>query len=266
MIVRYLPPFALLALLAGCSEQEPPKKQPYGQIVVPSPVVDIPLISDLNVLERLPLPIDNPEVITFFGDVVRHPWVKRQPGLKELNREMVEDIEKFKSTYKMLAESARQEGKSFPSYEEFNDNVVRDYETLEREMLALPIEFPADHYQVLMLPKNVYKRVYVDDTALGIPFYIDVKVYELSKKDEVIEWHWKVLKGGKQAFENFKSGFIGRGDRDSDHYDPSHGLATRDRGVFLAFYPVGSKLFVVYSDAPWGDISKHLDLYRSLFK
>ena len=256
----------ILLLLTSCDTQPVPKNVPKG-IVVPNPTVNTPLKSPNNPLEILPLPIDSPQALDYFEDVIHHPWVKRQTEVKVINREMVEDIEKYKSAYKLAKDHAMQSGQRIPSYEELNDILIREYEHLEKEIAKLDLKLPTNKYQVVMLPENTYKRFYIDDTALGIPFYLDVKVHSLFGEgdiEKIKKWYWNLLKGGRESFKPMGVGFIGHGDRNIEHFDPSHGFAVRDRGIYVSFYRLGNKMFVLYADAPWIDFEKHGDLWKGM--
>lgn len=261
---------SLFIFFYGCEKKE--VRKPLSQaIYLPSPLVDQPLVKlnskNLNPLELLPLKIDSQEAENYFNDIIHHPWIARQKGLKILNREIVEDIEKYHSAYKILKDQASQAGQQFPNYEEQNFLTVKAYEEIEKKLSLIPFRFQKGYYEVLMLPPGVYKRFYLEDTELGVPIYLDIKGYDFVNKDkekfiqEMRDWHLSLLEE-KESFHPFNGGFLGRGNRNAHFYDPSHGLATKDRGIYFALFPTEEILFVVYLDAPWRQFEKYQDLLK----
>jgi len=112
------------------------------------------------------------------------------------------------------------------------------------------------------------------ETELGLPFYLDVRLFELkgTSAEEILAWHLNVLQEGREAFkvvyetENRKI-YQGQGYRLTEPIDPSHGFAAvqGERGIYLDYLELEERLFVIYAEAPLKTFEKHTLLFQKLY-
>ncbi len=171
--------------------------------------------------------------------VSAHPWIATQAGAK-IVPEMVRDLEKVE------AYTADQK-------EESLSILIRTLLALQAEV---PFHFPDELYNVLYITEQphkkgypihrIIKRVYFGDTDLGMPMYLDVRVFDVDQSEisSIIETHFKSIDG---EFAPCGEGFIGKGIYANE--DSSHGFA-KERAVFIYPHIAGERLFLMYSDVP----------------
>lgn len=113
------------------------------------------------------------------------------------------------------------------------------------------------------LPFHLFQRWILDETPYGTPIYLDVRAFATTQLQEIAaikKWHLSLL--SSSSWKEFPSRptttlYIGHGDRNPDHFDPSHGLATQDRGILLFFFSDDAHFYVLITDAPWSLFQKH---------
>lgn len=170
--------------------------------------------------------------------IASHPWIALQTT-SEIVPEMVRDLEKVDA---YVAESR-------------DDALPILIRTLIALQAEVPFHFPEELYNVLYItapPKKGYpyyriiKRVYFGDTHLGMPMYLDVRVFDADKSElsKIVDWHFQTIKG---EFTPCGEGFIGTGAYVDE--DSSHGFA-KDRALFIFPHMIHDRLFVLYSDVP----------------
>jgi hypothetical protein len=117
---------------------------------------------------------------------------------------------------------------------------------------------------------HVHKRLYLGETELGLPFYLDVRVFELdtNQSEEIIVWHLTLLDGRKEELLTTKErkAFLCYGRRNASYADTTHGFAAlqEERALFLDFYEKENRLYVCYAEAPLTTFNQHATLFRSL--
>jgi len=117
-------------------------------------------------------------------------------------------------------------------------------------------------YNVVSLPQSspykIIKRLYLDKSPMGSPFFLEVRAYENENLDEVKEWTLNLLTSDfEEILGKEYPVFLGRGDRNQEQYDPSHGFSVKDRGIFVAFLEDEGTVYVLYADGPWETFEQH---------
>lgn len=191
-----------------------------------------------------------------------HPWLSLQPDVQGAHMEIVRDLEKL-----------------YTFSSQIDPNIL--IQTLLALQSEIPFTFPDHLYNVLCIteeplptpaPFHVYKRLYLGETELGLPFYLDVRVFELANVsiEEIISWHLTILDGMPKKLleeENHVS-YLCFGNRNQDRPDTTHGFAALqgERGLFLDFIEKEGRLYVAYAEAPLSTFKKHLDLFEQVAK
>jgi hypothetical protein len=192
-----------------------------------------------------------------------HPWLQRQPMVKGASIEIVRDLEKIRH----LAASA-----SNFSEEELTELMMVRLESLQGE---IPFSFPEELYNVLCITESTtnapahfrtFQRRYLGETELGMPFYLDVRVFDLNacKTETIMSWFLKLLDGKQEEISPNR--FFCKGKRRADQQDASHGFASLqgERGIFLDFVQKEDKLFVCYAEAPLATFERFSSLLLCL--
>lgn len=231
--------------------------------------------------EALSLPLDkkNPLAMEYFSDVLSHPWVLEQNEVKELSYAMVEDVNNITSWYNHLYQEAQQKNIPIASEREVLRLLTQSLKNLQG---TLPFQFPPSYYNVISLEKSdhesfntlppfeIYQRIYMDQTELGFPFYLEVKVFSLEDENdskETILWHLGLLE--PNSFESYTTSqgvaYLGKGWKNSAK-DLSHGFANLqgERGVFLYFIQKDKILYLAVADGPWNTFEKHIKFFKNL--
>jgi len=198
---------------------------------------------------------------------------------------MLDDIEMTLHFHDAMENQRKQSGQ--PS-KEFGDDLTMIITQIDYMQSKIPFSTPENLYSVLNLPdlsaysRNIpftprlVKRLYLGESELGFPLYLDVRRADGASKEEVIAWHLNLLETGPAAFHKVKSGekkdkmdeeiYLGRGDYKAES-DPTHGLAREDRAIYLHFKEVanggesrqGKELYYLYFDGPHAEFEQHQD-------
>ncbi len=274
LILGALALFSLLCFLSKfCVDAEVPTEITHS---LPTPSI----VREVDPLAILPIQRDDPLALLHFAEIFSHPWIKSQEEVKEISFEMWRDIENIRKISEAIVSNAANYGKESFSEEKVTEIIISSLSCLQEE---LPFTFPKSYYNVLSInefaplwcstpiPFKVYKRLYLDETPLGTPFYLDVRkfpIVEKSQIDEIITWHLDLFRDPsvliKQPVPQGVA-FLGRGLRNVDK-DSSHGFAAEqgDRGLFLYFIQKEDALYLSIADAPWEIFEKHLSLFKSV--
>lgn len=119
---------------------------------------------------------------------------------------------------------------------------------------------------------SLVDRVYLGETALGLPFFLDVRQFELKgvTSTELITWHLDLLEGPCEEIyiSDQRKVYIRKGVRNAHRLDTTHGFAPLqgERALFLDCFQVGDRLFMCTAEAPWETFQKHEPFLRSLVK
>ncbi len=271
--------------LSSCGKSEPTKTTSLKSYENSKDIADAS--SDMLQRQQFPLAFHQPATRQKYGDVIDHPWIRQQPGLVALTDSMVSDIRSLKEGHELLNQRRKEAGLPETSFEQETSTIVTTIEEIQNSLAPLHLAFPTGLYSILNipltsaspyntpLPFDIYKRVELGQTSLGVPYYLDVRAFDLTKLDSqaakeaavqaIINWHQRLLKPGAPAFTALQGKdtlvLLGHGERDRDHFDGSHGFATNDRGVFLAFFNDGRHLYVLHADAPWQNLQDKKDLF-----
>jgi len=267
MMKQPLSLLSLILILNGCESESyaPPPSRP----VLPQPM------SEVSQAPSIPIDRDSSESKALYSDVVNHPWYFKQPRVKRVTVGIAEDIRSFRTVHKKLNDLRIAKGQPVKTLDEDTEMLIKEVEKVQSMIDTLQLNFPENGYNVFNLPDQsyvttpfpfkLYKRLLLDETLYGMPFTLDVRVFELTDPEKEIDaiyhWHLNLLENPEECFVRFPSDrgvvLIGRGDRNTRHYDPSHGIATKDRGVYLAFLQSEGKFLVLYADAPWKTFKEH---------
>ncbi len=274
----------LLVLLftAGCQpwateEEEKPADRPE----VPEASVNTPdeprpsVVEDKN-LTSLPLPRNSKEAEQHFADVLNHPWVKSQPAVPMVTRVMVDDIRLLEIAHRTLNDQRKKVGQDTSSLQEESELIIQSLESLQKPLYMLGLSYPPELYNVLNIPATnpdflpaplpfqVYKRVHWFTAKNGFPVFLDLRMFPLAAlKDpsdhdrtvvQIVDWHLDLLKGGRQNFVGYASSdciaFVGSGDHDTNHLNPTHGMAATNRTLMVGFLEHSNKFYVLYAEGP----------------
>ena len=133
------------------------------------------------------------------------------------------------------------------------------FSALDRMEREIPFNFSQDLYTLRCLPEptsdfEVHKRMHLGDSSLGVPIYLDVRVYQM-RKDQVLQKLFAAIEG---TFERVPSEegacYIGRGQRLFEESTHGFAAALGERGVFFHLVEQDDRIFVTYSEAPWDDL------------
>lgn len=217
-------------------------------------------VSIINPLALLPLARASEEARMCFPELLDHPWVQMQPCVSEISIEMVRDFEALEE-FCRFAKEKRGIDKG-----ELQNFMI---ETLIALNEKVPFSFPKHLYNVLCItdspakpsppvPFQVFKRLYLGENPMHMPFYLDVRVFQLTGRssDEVIAWHMARLEEGEKAFSLISTKqdglrlFLGKGllSREGGSHVLTEAFA--ERGVYLECLEKEGCLFVAYAEAP----------------
>ncbi len=121
-------------------------------------------------------------------------------------------------------------------------------------------------------PSVLLDKVYLGETALGLPFYLDVRQFELKggSSNELIAWYLDLLEGPYEELfvSDQRKIYVRKGARNPSHSDTTHGFAAMqgERGLFLDCYIEGGKLYMCSAEAPLETFQEHEEFFRSLCK
>jgi len=248
------------------------KQRPIVKIETFKPTVPSPVIVRIeNPFSLLPLSKKSEVATHHFGNILNHPWVQLQQEVSEISIEMVRDIEAFEQLCENLSERRAEKGESFGSKEEFSNKITQ---LLKKMQSSVPFKFPSHLYNVLCIPESLHapfafqvlQRIYLGETELGLPFYLDVRVFNLENehKEAQIEaiqnWHFNLLEGGRDVFKKITSNssfYLGEG-KYSAESNLGHGfeISSGLRGIYLSFFEKENILYVAYASAPLLDFKK----------
>jgi len=206
-----------------------------------------------------------PEPVVVQNDLLSHPWILTQPKVTELNIEMVRDL----ASLDEFCEEVRQQREDL-AHEQIEEMLIRTLTMLQEQ---IPFALPESLYSVICItetpqewvkapiPFHVFKRLYLGEMEVGMPFYLDVRVFELEGEsaDDVIAWHLQTLDGEAVALN--KSAYISKGYRTRDS---AHGFAKGERGLYVDFIEHGGRLFVLYAEAPLKTFQEQEPLFKQL--
>ena len=196
-----------------------------------------------------------------------HPWLQIQPAVIGASLEMMRDMERIAHLSASIGEVS----------EEAITHLLM--EKLLAYQTKIPFNFPKNLYNVLCINEtasqipaafHTYQRLYLGETELGLPFYLEVRVFENKdmESEDLIAWHLDILKGERQEIysSDNRKAFICSGIRNSDRPDTTHGFGTLQgkRGLYLDFYKKEGHLFVCYAEAPLSTFCAYESLLRSL--
>jgi hypothetical protein len=196
-----------------------------------------------------------------------HPWLKIQPAVTGAALEIVRDMEKIRHLSTAIPELSEKEIASILM------------ERLLSLQATIPFTFPDSLYNVLCIteseggepaPFHVYKRLYLGETELGLPFYLDVRVFELGAitPEEIIAWHLNILEGSCEELPatEGETTFLCRGKRAPNRADTTHGFASLqgERALFLKFCEKENRLYVCYAEAPLTTLNRYLSFFMIL--
>ncbi len=193
-----------------------------------------------------------PEAVSVQNTLLLHPWIATQPKINQLNAEIVRDLERLDV---VCTKAGMEPGLLIT--------------TLNRLQKQIPFKLPDTFYSLICLPDtspfHVYKRLYLGDTEMGMPFYLDVRVFELEEASahELIAWHLDLLEGGREELyrsEN-RAVYLSSGRRKRDD---AHGFEMGQRGLFVDFLEKEGRLFVLYAEGPLSTFREYQSLFNQL--
>ncbi|MCH9627093.1 MAG: hypothetical protein S4CHLAM2_07270 [Chlamydiales bacterium] len=202
-------------------------------------------------------------VVVQNDSLLSHPWVQSQPAIKELNKEMVRDLCTLQEVCARV--------KEFPP-EDVEQALMQ---TLTKLQAQVPVSFPEELYNVICIPDHtwvsaplpfqVFQRLYLGEMETGLPFYLDVRVFEASgeKAEEVIAWHLNTLDGNpkEQHRSAHRKIYTATGER---KHDTAHGFATGQRGLYLDCIQDNERLFVLYAEGSLAAFEKQNCVFKQL--
>ncbi len=279
----------LTVCLLGCKTSDTPTSPKEQGIRPQLPTVSTVSTTTLSRPETI-VAINDSDTNNKYKHILEHPWVKLQTGLTHVTHAMVDDITSLSEGHDELNKYRAKAGLPTTSFEDESRSLIATIQEIQATLDPLNLQFPHDRYSVLnipetapelystLLPFQVYKRVEMGETELGIPVFLDVRVFDISQQQSaeakqeaiqsIIDWHAKLLRNSAQHFKAYAASdalvLIGRGDRDRSHFDGGHGFATKDRGVLLAFLTDGKHLFVLDLDAPWKDVEGQEKAFKEI--
>lgn len=217
-----------------------------------------------------------------------HPWLRTQPYITEINEVIRDDLDSIEEVCHALAKQRIKAGFPPVSKEEDRESILQQIQTLQQPISQLGLSYPQQWYSLLNLPHTdskhyplpidfqIHKRVYVDDNQWGMPVFLDLRVFQLDqffyeeRAQEVIQWHSKLLKETEAFFRSYDGKnwtvLLGRGSYNKEHFDPSHGFSSEDRGIFIAYRRDADKLYLLFLDAPRDVFDKHQGTLMSIIR
>lgn len=210
-----------------------------------------------------------PPAIVVENTLLSHPWVLHQKGIKDINIEMDLDLRALKE----LSGEINQYNHAY-SCEQIEEMLIATLLALQE---SIPFVLPTDLYSVFCIPEtpqewhqapapfHVYKRLYLGENAMGIPFYLDVRVFELENcsAEELIAWHLQTLDGEAVLLHRSENRCVytsnGLKKRES-----AHGFASGKRALFFDCIEMQGRLFVLYAEAPQETFQKYEPLFNQL--
>lgn len=174
--------------------------------------------------------------------------------LYQCSLEEEEDRERFRSMVAMVSEE-----NNLP-FEQVERAIYSALEVMES---SIPFTFASKYYSLRCLPNpcspyEVHKRIHLGDSSLGIPIYLDVRVYKESK-DFVLENLFSSFEG--EFYErNCDRGIsyiaFGKGDKAA-----GHGLARNlgERALFFHLVEAHNCCYVAYVEGARSDIEPLLN-------
>lgn len=263
----------IFCLLTACAQSDSPHPESHKPSL-PSPTVNETL--SLSSSPSLEAPQPSKEFLKEHADVLDHPWVSSQKEVTQLSPIMIEDIRSLKR----LHDHTPFFGKDFL---QASQKLGEHLQAYQKQLAPFSIHYPAHRYSCLNLPEasstlyqsptpfRLYHRMDMGVTELGLPIYLDTRIFDEvdeSLVEEIEQWHLHLLKGGKASFDQYLSGgwtiWIGRGEKDSTHLDNTHGMLTADRGVFFAHKRIGSRCAVLYLETQWELLEPRLPTCKGL--
>lgn len=212
-----------------------------------------------------------PEPVLVKHDLLCRPWVLAQPKVTTPNIEMVRDL----STLDELCEAVKKERPDF-THEQIELALIKTLTSLQSQ---IPFELPEELYNVLCIcetplewikppiPFHVYKRLYLGEMEVGLPFYLDVRVFELEgfPAEDLITWHLETLEGEPELLHQSEQRVVYKvfGDRTREI---AHGFAKGERGLYLDCIEEDGKLFVLYAEAPVQTFKEQESLFKQLLQ
>lgn len=142
-------------------------------------------------------------------------------------------------------------------------------ERLDARLASLQLNYPPGEDQFFLpeyhptqapTPFKLYKRITLDTTDYGMPFNYDVRLFERlspAEKQALKTWHLSTLESPFSPVPSRFESYLGYGPRDTSIYDPSHGLATQNRAIFVSFIDDGDDLIVLWADGPRATFERH---------
>jgi hypothetical protein len=245
---------SILAILAGCGRSEKPPRS-IADISVPKACVDT-AFQPTRIKQT-----DN-------ADLFNHPWLKLQPGITTISARISQDLESIRHAYDQMALMRQDLTLPYRSYEEDCLAIIALLQQLQQPIDHLALALPDDKYSVLNIPDiepthncpvapyHIHKRIHWCDSHLGMPVYLDVRVFSLTGDDDqvsqILDWHRGCLQG---HFDQYSASdcmvFIGHGDRTESSPDDTHGFGTKNRGLFLGCIALQDRLYVLHLDTSW---------------
>jgi hypothetical protein len=213
--------------------------------------------------------------------LLNHPWLIQQPQITRLSKVIIDDLNSISTAHTQLSKQLVLANKNSPSLEETTSKITQHALMIQNQLTGMGFNFPKNYYHILNLPDSerlqvatprpfqVHKRIHLCDNAMGIPVFLDLRVFDLGKSLppekqhieilKIVDWHTKLLDNGYDDFRKLASKdrlvLLGRGNRNTEHFDNSHNMLSKDRGVFLAFSAKDNFLYVLHADAPWETLS-----------
>lgn len=229
------------------------------------------------------LPVEKTSAVAlkYFGDILNHPWIAMQTEVKEISMEMIRDLSLLKEVSSFVMEQAENEGKEVPSEEVIVSVLIPMLQELQ---VALPLDVPKNYYSVLCIPEMlqkeeapypyyVYKRIYLDENDLGLPFYLDVRVFDHTQEDDlerILDWHCSYYDETQTVFQSTGSEkavtFLGHGYPKKNLRSLSQGFTSmqKDRGIFICATAKEDHIYVAFAEAPWSTFEKHLPFFEKV--
>ncbi|NGX61390.1 MAG: hypothetical protein K940chlam9_00875 [Chlamydiae bacterium] len=196
--------------------------------------------------------------------LISHPWLALQPHIHKISPEIIRD---FAVLEEFCGYVESQELSYSP--EMVTQALIETLTSLQKE---IPFSYSTDYYNVLCLPEpnppvsyQIYQRLYLGDSELGFPFYLEVRRYSLKETAarEVLASYLDSIEGEKQEYplSTCRKAYLCKGSR-----PPIHNLsfAAGERGLFLDTWEEGETLFVAYAEAPWATFSEHLPFLKQM--
>ncbi|MFN0064753.1 MAG: hypothetical protein ACKVOH_00800 [Chlamydiales bacterium] len=213
----------------------------------------------------LPIKRDDPQAQKHLSALLSSPWLVKQPGVEVITKEMLQDWIDF-TTF-----TAQVGAENHFSQEEITYYV---FDTLNDMKAEIPFYLPKNYYSVLCIPDqpekpfHIYRRLFLDNSALGVPFYLDICCFEMESEEDVLTWLREQL-DEEALFEKRECAqgvsYIGRGEKRLDLTTHGFARAQGERGLFFHMIKREGKIFVACAEGPWETFSKHLSLFQAFY-